>query len=93
VLGLFPDVTFERASVQLHAGDLLFIFSDGVPEALDAGGEELGADRLQQLLFENHHLGADEIAERVAAFVREWSAGAPQHDDITFIVMKVVDGV
>jgi sigma-B regulation protein RsbU (phosphoserine phosphatase) len=93
VLGLFPDVTFERESVQLHAGDLLFIFSDGVPEALDARGEELGADRLQRLLFENHHLGADEIAERVAAFVREWSAGAPQHDDITFIVMKVVDGV
>jgi len=91
VLGLFPEVTFERASVQLHADDLVFIFSDGVPEALDTQGEELGADRLQRLLLEHSHLSVEEIASHVAAFVHEWSAGAPQHDDITFIVMKVRD--
>jgi serine phosphatase RsbU (regulator of sigma subunit) len=35
------------------------------------------------------HLSAEEVRDRLVLGVHEWCAGAPQHDDLTFIVLKV----
>ena len=89
VIGVFRSCVYEQETVQLQSGDLLLAFTDGVTEAFSPEGEEYGEERLQELLRAESHLSADEVRESVVRSVREWCAGAPQHDDLTFIVLKV----
>jgi predicted permease len=89
VVGMFPDMGYEEATVELYPGDVLFAFTDGVPEAHNPQNEEFSEERLQQLLRETAHLPADEISARISAEMNDWIRDAEQYDDLTFIVMKV----
>jgi sigma-B regulation protein RsbU (phosphoserine phosphatase) len=89
VVGMFPDMEYEEATVALGPGDVLLVFTDGVPEAHDPGNEEFGEERLQRLLRQTAHLPASEIAARLSAEMTGWIRDAEQYDDLTFIVMKV----
>jgi sigma-B regulation protein RsbU (phosphoserine phosphatase) len=89
VVGMFPEMGYEEATVELHPGDVLFVFTDGVPEAHNPEDEEFGEERLQQLLRQTAHLPADEISARISAEMKNWIRDAEQYDDLTFIVMKV----
>jgi serine phosphatase RsbU (regulator of sigma subunit)/ABC-type antimicrobial peptide transport system permease subunit len=89
VVGMFPDMDYEEATVELCAGDVLLAFTDGVPEAHNPEDEEFGEERLQGLLRQTAHLPADEISARISAEMKNWIRDAEQYDDLTFIVMKV----
>jgi serine phosphatase RsbU (regulator of sigma subunit) len=89
VVGMFPDMDYEEATVELCPGDVLLAFTDGVPEAHNPEDEEFGEERLQQLLRQTAHLRADEISARISAEMKDWIRDAEQYDDLTFIVMKV----
>jgi sigma-B regulation protein RsbU (phosphoserine phosphatase) len=89
VVGMFPEMGYEEATVELYPGDILLVFTDGVPEAHNPESEEFGEERLQLLLRETAHLPADEISARISAEMKNWIRDAEQYDDLTFIVMKV----
>src|SRR5262245_741958 len=89
VLGLFPAVPFEEATIDLCPGDILVAFTDGVTEAMNAAGDEFGEDRLKELLRSNSDAFPAEIASRLSDHVREWIGDAEQHDDLTFVVVAV----
>ena len=89
VVGMFPDMDYEEATVELCAGDVLLAFTDGVPEAHNPEDEEFGEERLQQLLRQTAHLPATEISARLSDEMKDWIRDAEQYDDLTFIVMKV----
>jgi len=89
VVGMFPEVHYDEATVDLCPGDVLLAFTDGVTEAHNAGNEEFGEERLQQLLRQTVDLSANEISARISAEMKNWIGDAEQYDDLTFIVMKV----
>jgi sigma-B regulation protein RsbU (phosphoserine phosphatase) len=89
VVGMFPEMGYEEATVQLNAGDVLVAFTDGVPEAHNLEDEEFGEERLQALVRQTAHRTADEIGARISAEMKKWIQDAEQYDDLTFIVMKV----
>jgi phosphoserine phosphatase RsbU/P len=89
VLGLFPDVEYTGAQIDLNRGDLLVIFTDGVTEALNPAGEEFGEERLERLLRESLGGSADAISSALASGLRAWIAGAEQYDDLTFVVVAM----
>jgi sigma-B regulation protein RsbU (phosphoserine phosphatase) len=89
VIGVFRSCVYEQETVQLQSGDVLLAFTDGVTEAFSPDGEEFGEERLEELLRATAHMSADEVRDAVVLSVRDWCAGAPQHDDLTFIVLKV----
>ena len=89
VLGLFPEVSYEEAAVDLRPGDVLAAFTDGVTEALNPKEEEFGEERLKDLLRGVVHLPVEEIRGRMVAELKKWMQDAAQHDDLTFIVLKV----
>jgi phosphoserine phosphatase RsbU/P len=89
VVGMFPEMTYEEASVELYPGDVLLAFTDGVPEAHNPENEEFGEERLRDLLRNVAHLTASEISARISAEMKHWIRDAEQYDDLTFIVMKV----
>ncbi|MGH9623717.1 MAG: SpoIIE family protein phosphatase, partial [Bryobacteraceae bacterium] len=89
IIGMFPSVTYEESVVDLRPGDVLMAFTDGVTEALNPAGEEFGEQRLKELLQRVVHLPIPDITAALAKELRAWIADAPQHDDITFVVLKV----
>lgn len=89
VLGLFPDADYEDAEVHLRPGDLFVAFTDGVTEARNDRDEEFGEDRLKDLLREAVGAPAPEVSTMLADRMRGWIAGAEQHDDLTFVVVRV----
>lgn len=89
VLGVFDDCYYEQETVRMERGDLLVAFTDGLTESLDRDGDEFSEDRLREALTSCAHMTADEVRDEVARQVREWAAGTAQHDDLTFVVLKV----
>jgi sigma-B regulation protein RsbU (phosphoserine phosphatase) len=89
VIGLFPQAEYEQSSVVLKSGDLLAVFTDGVPEALNPADEEFGEERLKTLLGQIVQLPVEEISTRLAQQMRNWIQDAAQYDDLTFLLLKV----
>lgn len=89
VVGLFEDVGYEEETVQLRPGDLLLAYTDGVTEAENVDGEEFGEARLQEVLTDSAALPAAKIRDEIVRRVIAWCEGQPQHDDLTFVVLKV----
>ncbi len=89
VIGMFEHFSFEEETVQLERDDVLVAFSDGLSEAMNPAGEEFGEPRINALAAEWSHLSAQGISDKITEDVRVWCRDAPQHDDLTFIVMKV----
>ena len=89
VIGLFPQMSYQEGSVDLHSGDVLVAFTDGVTEALNMADEEFGEERLKALLRGIVHLPAAEISAAIATALRAWIKDTAQYDDLTFVVMKM----
>ena len=87
----FTDVEIAYASgrLQLEPGDLLFVFTDGVIEAVNESGEEYGERRLLPLLASANKEVAVATLERVMTNVNAFVGYARQHDDITALVLHV----
>ncbi len=90
-LGLnnFTEEGIEELRLPYATGDILFFFSDGLSEIMDAEEKMLGVSELKRLLVANAGLSALEIKEKLLARAIEFSAGAANADDLTFVVMKV----
>jgi len=99
VLGLKIDngEMFERLlqedTIRLHDGDLFVFFTDGISEAMNARDDCFGENRLGQLAETHAHLPSDELRERVLREISAFVGDAPQHDDMTMILLKVDEAV
>ncbi len=95
VLGLKLDngEMFERLleeqTLPLRPGDLYVLFTDGISEAMNAREDCFGEGRLGQLVETHAHLPSDELRERVLREISAFVGDAPQHDDMTMILLKV----
>jgi len=92
-LGL-PELTgsetvYGVGQVQLHPGDLLFIFTDGAVEAVNEAGEEFGEPRLVAAIQSGASEPAAETLKRVMSGVNAFAGFARQHDDITVMVVRL----
>jgi sigma-B regulation protein RsbU (phosphoserine phosphatase) len=87
-IGMFANRVFEQGELQLNCGDLLFIYSDGVPDANNLAGEEFGMDRLVDALRESRERSVDEMIDNMFARIDEFVGEAPQFDDITMMVVR-----
>jgi sigma-B regulation protein RsbU (phosphoserine phosphatase) len=87
VVGLFDNLSFPEATVQLRAGDVLVAYSDGVTEPENDYGE-FGEERLIQLVRENRHLPLERITEIVTVAVDDWIGDNEQPDDVTLVLAR-----
>jgi len=97
VLGLKLDggEMFERlleeSTIALHPGDVCLLFTDGITEAMNEHDDCFGEARLGSLIEEHAHLSSEELRERVLRDIESFVGAAPQHDDMTMILLKVDD--
>jgi len=88
VLGVFPQWTFQQSTVRLGAGDRLVLFTDGIGEASNARDQELGEERLVELIRPLRDRGAHELKDRILQAVATFTGGRAQ-DDATLVVVAV----
>jgi phosphoserine phosphatase RsbU/P len=89
-LGIMQDATYESASLTLCSGDLLFVFTDGLIEAVNAADEEYGENRLIANLQANRNCDAREIIARINRVLDGYVGMTPQHDDISSLVARKI---
>jgi serine phosphatase RsbU (regulator of sigma subunit) len=76
------------SQVQLNPGDVVVLYTEGIPEAFDINKAEYGLKRLWQVLVDNRHHRTREIREAVIKDVRRYIGAMKVFDDITLVVMK-----
>jgi sigma-B regulation protein RsbU (phosphoserine phosphatase) len=85
--GIDPDRPYRIAETALAPGDALFLFTDGITEAVSQVEELFGDARLEQILDQTRGRGAGDIVGEVLGAVAEFAAGAEQSDDITCLAL------
>ena len=87
-LGMFPGAVFEAKSLRLGEGDILLLYSDGIPDARNGDGAEYTLDRLITLLRSSASEAAAGILAAVTEDAKRFIGDAPAFDDRTLVVIK-----
>jgi serine phosphatase RsbU (regulator of sigma subunit) len=87
-LGIMSNADFREGRTQLHYGDVLVIYSDGVSEACNPAGEEFGPTRLYEVVARNMDASAGGIRDRIESALTKFCQGTPAADDITLVICK-----
>ncbi len=87
VLGGLPKTRYAQCDTVLAKGDAVFMYTDGVTEAMDASGCLYGEERLLRCLNAAQNRALALQVEAVSQDVAAFAAGAPQADDITFLAV------
>ena len=87
-LGLMAGVVYEEASLQLGHQDLVCLYSDGITECESPEEEELGLERLIELLVERRREPLPEIVAAIDRTVVDFAQGRPQGDDQTVVLLR-----
>ncbi len=88
VVSIMEHFPFEEAAVQLLPGDTVVVYSDGIPEAMNAEKELYGEERLTEVLVKNHHLSPIDLIDTIISAAKSFAGRTPQSDDMTIIVVK-----
>jgi len=86
-VGVFCSESFSVSRVQMSKGDTLFLYTDGFSESLDGGGNEYGAERISQLLNDNHSLSPDSILSLCRQELHTFAEGRVPRDDLTLMAI------
>ena len=89
-IGLTDEISefiFE-VEICLNLGDIVLLYTDGIPEAENQIKQYYGLERLTQVVREAHEKPVDQIREIVITDIREFIGSNKVYDDITFVVMK-----
>lgn len=88
VIGGMDGLKYRDYEFTLESGDVLFLYTDGVPEATDASDNMFGTDRLLNTLNESSNATVKELLEAVHTGVESFVGKAPQFDDLTMLAIK-----
>ena len=89
-LGMIPGTPYQQTAVQLEPGDLLLLYTDGVNESCDPGGEELGLDGLMQLAGALPTGSAAAAGEALVDAVARFRGSTPPADDETVVALELM---
>ena len=89
VLGLLPGVLYQQHAIQLLPGDCLLAFTDGLSEAMNPAEQEWGEDRMLAAAEAHSSGSAKDLVKHLFQAADAFAAGAPQHDDMTVLIMRL----
>ena len=83
------DMDFEQQETQLAPGDILYLYTDGVTEAMDEENNQYGEERLEKCLNTvNHQCNLEFLLSGVSKSLAEHVQNAAQSDDITMLAVR-----
>jgi serine phosphatase RsbU (regulator of sigma subunit) len=87
-VGLLPDSSYDRGTVQIEPGDVIVAFTDGITEAMNADDLEWGEPRLLAAIETNQQRAANDLIRSIMDSVDRHVAETPQYDDMTLVVLR-----
>lgn len=87
-LGAMPHLDYGKSELNLGSGDMLYLYTDGITEAINSKIEQYTEDRLLNVIRERHSNDAQEIANSVLKDLTTFVGEAEQFDDITMLCIK-----
>ena len=87
-MGVLDDFEYESREEKLRPGDALFLYTDGLTDAVNLNGELFGKERLESTLDGASSRSPEEIVDHVWSEILGYSAGAPAADDMTCLVLR-----
>ncbi len=88
-LAVAPDAQYGQLAITMAPGDRLFVYTDGVTEALSSEGRQFGGDGLKRVLDLNGHLPLPELKAAVLHTLRQHAGHDLTHDDTTLIALEI----
>ena len=87
-MGVMDGMDYDSRRITLQPGETLFLFTDGLTDAVNLEGELYGKERLDQTFIEAAALAPEALIDHVWRRIADFSAGAPVVDDMTCLVIK-----
>ncbi len=87
-LGVQATIALEEHAIQLEAGDVVVMYTDGVTEATNAELDFFGRERLQAAALSAHHDNAAAVLKQILDAIRDFVGRYEQHDDLTIVVLR-----
>ncbi len=85
--GMFREALYEAVAFQMHSGDVLVVYSDGLTEAENIAGDMFGEDRVKEIVEREAPHGSSELGQAILREVEVFTRDAIQNDDLTFVVI------
>ena len=89
VLGGMSGIKYAESQIQLEPGDILFNYTDGIPEAMSPANKEFGNERLIDTLNSSKNKSLEEICKDMRNAIEKFNDTAQQFDDITMLAIKI----
>lgn len=87
-LGMITGTSYSQTAVQLELGDLLLLYTDGISEACDESGEQLGLERLLSVAQDLPVESAAAAGEALVSAVARFRGNVPPEDDETVLALE-----
>ena len=89
LLGFKPDASYVNAEVDLHDGDRILLYTDGVLEAQNAKAEFFDGERVGRWLTSANSRDAAWLSDTAIAELNQWRNHVPFEDDVTFVIAQL----
>ena len=88
MIGVMEDAAYTTESIILQPGDSLFLYTDGVTEAMNEKSELFSEERLKNEIFKCRGESIQQVIECIMGKIAQFSLEAPQSDDITMMIVQ-----
>jgi sigma-B regulation protein RsbU (phosphoserine phosphatase) len=88
VLAGMKDMRYAEAEISLKSGDMIYLYTDGVTEAMNTEDELFGEDRLLAAAEKNKNANIKDLGLSIKKEIDDFTRGAEQADDITMLVLE-----
>jgi sigma-B regulation protein RsbU (phosphoserine phosphatase) len=88
VVGIMDEAVYHKRALALKAGDVIFLYTDGITEAFDSSGAMYGETRLRDFLNSTGSRPLKDTLKTLHGDIRHFTAGAEQSDDITMLALR-----
>ena len=89
-IGWMDDIEFDEEVVMLNPGDRVFLYSDGVPEAMDEELNEFGEDRMVSVISEVRSEPLEDSVAKLSESVEIWCKKSGPKDDVSILVFEIL---
>ncbi len=88
-IGLFPESEYEDSLLELHPGDRMYLYTDGLSEERNPAREEFGKHRMNALLSESRGMNLGESVDALISGVVDWRGNEHLRDDVAILATEI----